>query len=313
MSWTADNRLSTQGRLFMAHLDLERGYAEATVAAYGRDLLQFEEFLREKGRDPEKPAGVSRETVRGFLAELHRRGVRRSSVARKLASLRSYFRFLIRRDVLKASPCAGVSNPKQDIRHPKVLNVDQALGLMEASRQPDPRSLRDMALLELLYGSGLRVSEAVGLDLHDVDPDQGMVRVVGKGNKERLAPLTEASTERLGRYLAHRGAFGPALEEQAVFLGLRGKRMNRREAARIVDKLAAKAGIAQHISPHVLRHSFGTHMLQAGADLRSIQELLGHARLSTTQRYTHLDLARILQVYDQSHPMAAKQGRKDRP
>lgn len=312
MSWTADNRLSTHGRLFMAHLGLERGYAETTVGAYGRDLLQFEEYLREKGRDPEKPKGISREAVRGFLAELHRRGVKRGSVARKLAALRSYFRFLIRRDVLGASPCAGVSNPKQDIRHPKVLNVDQALGLMEASHKPDPRALRDMALLELLYGSGLRVSEAVGLDLHDMDLDQGMVRVVGKGNKERLAPLTEASTERLSRYLAYRGAFGADPGEQAVFLGLRGKRLNRREAARIVGKLAAKAGIAQHISPHVLRHSFGTHMLQAGADLRSVQELLGHARLSTTQRYTHLDLARILQVYDQSHPMASKQARKDR-
>jgi integrase/recombinase XerC len=295
----------------MAHLSLEKGYAGNTVSAYGQDLLQFEDHLREKGKDPEKPEAVCRETVRGFLAQLHACGVRRSSVARKLAALRSYFRFLIRRDVLKTSPCAGISNPKQDIRHPTVLNVDQALGLMEASQAPDPRTLRDMALVELLYGSGLRVSEAVGLDLHDVDLSQGLLRVVGKGSKERLAPLTEAARERLGRYLEQRRAFGSVPEEQAVFLGLRGKRMHRREALRIVDKLAVKVGIAQHISPHVLRHSFGTHLLQAGADLRSVQELLGHARLSTTQRYTHLDLARVVQVYDQSHPRAAKQERKD--
>lgn len=295
----------------MAHLALERGYAEATLAAYGRDLLQFESFLRDKGKNPGKPNAVPRDVVRGFLAELHRRGVKRSSVARKLASLRAYFRFLMRRDVIKASPCAGVSNPKQDIRHPKVLNVDQALGLVDASSGPDPRTLRDMALVELLYGSGLRISEAVGLDLNDVDLGQGVTRVLGKGNKERLAPLTQASVDRLRRYLEHRGAFGPEPREQAIFLGLRGKRMNRREANRIVDKLAAQAGIAQHISPHVLRHSFGTHMLQSGADLRSVQELLGHARLSTTQRYTHLDLARIVQVYDQSHPLAAKQNKQD--
>jgi len=295
----------------MAHLDVEKGCAEATLRAYGQDLLQFEAHLRNKGKNPEKPSGISRDVVRGYLAELHRRGVKRSSVARKLAALRSYFRFLVRQDAVSASPCAGVANPRQDVRHPKALNVDQAMGLVEAAPEPDPRTLRDMALVELLYGSGLRVSEAVGLDLNDVDLGQGMARVLGKGGKERLAPLTGVSAERLRHYLAHRGAFMPRPEEQAVFLGQRGGRMNRREANRIVDKLAARAGIAQQISPHVLRHSFGTHLLQSGADLRSVQELLGHARLSTTQRYTHLDLARIVQVYDQSHPLAAKQGKKE--
>lgn len=308
MSWTAGSRLSAHGRAFMAHLSVEKGYAEATVRAYGQDLLQFEAHLRSKGKDSGNPADISRDTIRSYLAELHRQGIKRSSVARKLASLRSYFRFLVRQDVILVSPCTGVSNPKQDIRHPIALNVDQALGLMEASHEPDPRTLRDMALVELLYGSGLRVSEAVGLDLNDVDLRQGMALVLGKGSKERLAPLTEASVERLRQYLLHRRAFAPKLEEQALFLGLRGKRMNRREANRIVDKLADQAGISQHISPHVLRHSFGTHMLQAGADLRSVQELLGHARLSTTQRYTHLDLARIVQVYDQAHPLATKRG-----
>lgn len=307
MSWTAGNNLSPVAQTFMAHLELEKGCARATLAAYGRDLQQFEDYLRAKSFDPEQPSTMTRAVIRGFLAELHRCGVKRSSVARKLASLRGYYRFLIRQDVIKANPCAGVGNPKQDIRHPVALNVDQAIGLVEASRKPDPRSLRDMALVELLYGSGLRVSEATGLDLSDLDLGQGMVRVMGKGSKERLAPLTEPSVQRLRRYLEHRGAFGPTPEEQAVFLGLRGRRMNRREVNRIVDKLATQAGIAQHISPHVLRHSFGTHLLQSGADLRSVQELLGHARLSTTQRYTHLDLARIVQVYDQSHPFAGAQ------
>ncbi len=309
MSWISDkNDLSSYGRMFMAHLGVEKGYAEATLAAYGVDLLQFEHFVREKGLAPEAPESITRDTVRGYLADLHRRGVKRSSVARKLAALRSYFRFLIRQDILRVSPCAAITNPRQDVRHPTTLNVDQALRLVEASQEPDPRSLRDMALLELLYGSGLRISEALGLDLYDMDMNQGMVRVLGKGAKERLAPMTEPGVERMRAYLEHRGSFSPKPEERAVFLGMRGGRLNRREAAKIVDKIAAQAGLERRISPHVLRHSFASHLLESGADLRSVQELLGHARLSTTQRYTHLDLARIVQVYDQAHPLAGNGG-----
>ena len=305
MSWTADkNDLSSFGRMFMAHLGVEKGYAEATLAAYGVDLLQFEQFVRQKGLTPETPESITRDTVRGYLADMHRQGIKRSSVARKLAALRSYFRFLIRQNILRVSPCAAITNPRQDIRHPSTLNVDQALRLVEASREPDPRSLRDVALLELLYGSGLRISEALGLDLYDVDMNQGMVRVLGKGAKERLAPMTEPGVERMRAYMEHRGAFGPKPEERAIFLGMRGGRLNRREAAKILDKLTAQVGLERRISPHVLRHSFASHLLQSGADLRSVQELLGHARLSTTQRYTHLDLARIVQVYDQAHPLA---------
>lgn len=311
MSWTADkNELSASGRMFMAHLGVEKGYAEATIDAYGLDLLQFERFLREKELDPQAPETITREMVRRYLAELHRQGVKRSSVARKLAALRTYFRFLMRRDILRVSPCSTIGNPRQDVRHPATLNVDQALRLVEASREPDPRTLRDMALVELLYGSGLRISEAVGMDLYDLDLDQGVARVLGKGHKERLTPMTDAAVERIRSYLVHRGAFRPSLAERAVFLGMRGGRLNRREASRIVDKAADLAGIAQRISPHILRHSFASHLLESGADLRSVQELLGHARLSTTQRYTHLDLARILQVYDQSHPLAGAGGAK---
>lgn len=298
----------------MAHLGVEKGYAEATLGAYGLDLLQFERFVVDKGLDPQAPESITRETVRSYLAELHRQGVKRSSVARKLAALRSYFRFLIRRDILRTSPCAVIGNPRQDVRHPATLNVDQALSLVDASAELDPRTLRDMALVELLYGSGVRISEALGLDLFDLDLDQGMVRVLGKGSKERLAPMTEAGVHRLRAYLAHRNAFSPRPEERAVFLGMRGGRLNRREATRIVDKAAEKAGLAQRISPHVLRHSFASHLLESGVDLRSVQELLGHARLSTTQRYTHLDLARVVQVYDQSHPLAVEgEARKREP
>ncbi|SDB49753.1 integrase/recombinase XerC [Desulfonatronum thiosulfatophilum] len=313
MSWTADSpELSARGRMFMAHLGVEKGYAQATIDAYGLDLLQFERFIRDKGLDPDNPKSISRDHVRGYLAELHRKGIKRSSVARKLAGLRSYFRFLIRQDILQSNPCASIANPKQDVRHPTTLNVDQALQLMEASRKPDPRSLRDMALVELLYGSGLRISEALGLDLYDMDLKQGLVRVMGKGSRERLAPMTPDSVQRMRSYLEHRGAFSPQPEERAVFLGLRGGRLNRREGDRILNKAAKSAGISQHISPHVLRHSFATHLLESGADLRSVQELLGHARLSTTQRYTHLDLARVVRIYDQAHPLAVTQKTRER-
>jgi len=290
----------------MAHLEVEKGYAQATLRAYGLDLLQFERFVLGKGLSPEEPKTITRGIVRAYLAELHRQGITRASVARKLAALRSYFRFLVRQDIVSATPCTGILNPRQDVRQPTTLNADQALGLMNATHAPDPRGLRDMALLELLYGSGLRVSEALGLDMYDLDLDQGMVRVLGKGAKERLVPMTDFSVRRLRAYLEHRGAFAPRKDERAVFLGLRGKRLNRREANRIVDKMAAQLDIGQRISPHILRHSFATHILESGADLRSVQELLGHARLSTTQRYTHLDLARIVQAYDQAHPLAAK-------
>ncbi|GAB6057051.1 tyrosine recombinase XerC [Desulfonatronum parangueonense] len=296
----------------MAHLGVEKGYAQATIDAYGTDLLQFERFIRDKGLEPDNPKSISRDHVRGYLAELHRRGIKRSSVARKLAGLRSYFRFLIRHDILQSSPCTSVANPKQDVRQPTTLNVDQALQLMEASRKPDPRSLRDMALVELLYGSGLRISEALGLDLYDMDLKQGLVRVMGKGGRERMAPMTPDSVQRMRSYLEHRGAFGPQPEERAVFLGLRGGRLNRREADRILNKAAKSTGISQHISPHMLRHSFATHLLESGADLRSVQELLGHARLSTTQRYTHLDLARVVRIYDQAHPLAATPRTRER-
>lgn len=309
MLWTAErNDLSSYGRMFLAHLSVEKGYSDATLAAYQLDLWQFEQTVQAKGLNPECPSTISREIVRGHLVELHRQGIKRSSVARKLATLRSFFRFLIRQDVLHVSPCASIANPRQDMRHPLTVNPDQALQLMEANRDRDPRSLRDMALLELLYGSGLRISEALGLNLYDVDIKQRIVRVLGKGAKERLAPMTATGTQRLGKYLDHREAFGPRPEERAVFLGMRGKRLNRREASRVVDRVTAQAKLGRRISPHVLRHSFASHLLESGADLRSVQELLGHARLSTTQRYTHLDLARIVQVYDQAHPLAVERG-----
>lgn len=291
---------------WLDHLSAEKGYSDATLAAYGRDLAQFAAFLGGRGLSLDRPEDIQKDHVRGFLATLHRAGTGKSSMSRKLSSLRGFFTFLRRLGAVSTSPLAGMSNPKQDKRHPQALNVDQALALLETQLAPDPEGLRDLALAELLYGAGLRISEALGLDMDDFDPSLGLLRIMGKGGKERLAPLGAKAMQRMARWLEQRGALARAASERALFLGLRGGRLDRREAQRIVHKLAALSGLPQRISPHTLRHSFATHMLQAGADLRTVQELLGHARLSTTQRYTHLNMQHLMQTYDKAHPRAKK-------
>lgn len=299
---------------FLAYLEIERGYSLATVRAYAADLDQFEEFLSRRTRSLKDFETISREDATAYLAELHRLRLKKSSMARKLSSLRSLFTYLLKNQLLQANPLTGLRNPRQEQRQPRALNVDQAVAVMEGQVPPGAHGLRDLALAEVLYGSGLRVSEALSLSVDDVRTDRGFVRVRGKGNKERLAPLSEAAKERLVEYLRVRQELvptpgqGPA--QEALFLGARGGPLTRREAQRIVARLAAGAGIGQDVHPHTLRHSFATHLLQAGADLRSVQELLGHSRLSTTERYTHLDLRRIMEVYDKAHPHAGDAGKK---
>ncbi len=298
---------------YLAYLTVQKGYSPATIAAYGKDLQQFELYLAGGGASLAAPETVGREHVRGFLAELHRRRTAKTSMGRKLSSLRGLFVFLRRKKIVVSDPLADIRNPKTEIRQPKALNVDEAVALVSPvagspAADGSPESSRDLALAELLYGSGLRVSEAVSLDLDDVDLAQGIARVYGKGGKERLSPLSDASRARLREYLLRRNEFEPDPSEQAFFLGARGGRLNRRQADRIIDALAKHAAIAKHAYPHMLRHSFATHLLESGADLRSVQELLGHARLTTTQRYTHLDLGRIMRVYDKAHPRSDESG-----
>jgi len=304
MSSTVDKRDDSGGyvRGFLAHLAVEKGYSEATIRAYGTDLEQFEAYLARVKRTLEKPARIDRDNVRGFLADLHRQSLSKTSMGRKLSSLRAFFKYLSRHKVVTKDPMFGIRNPKQEKRHPQALNVDQAVSLMEAAIEPDPEGLRDIALAEVLYGSGLRISEALGLNLNDVDSD--VIRVLGKGSKERIVPLSDMAVKRLRRYMEQRHALlGDDYSEQALFLGSRtGERLNRRQANRIVERLAKLAGLPTDVHPHMLRHSFATHLLEAGADLRSVQELLGHERLTTTQRYTHLDMQRLMQVYDRAHP-----------
>ncbi len=301
--------------MFLAHLEMEKGYSPATVAAYGEDLRQFTDFLREKGPDPDDPATAGKAHVRAYLADMHRRRLSKSSVGRKLSALRSFFRFCVRLRLIEAPPTEGLHNPKQEKRHPRVLNVDQAFAMLDGERSAAPEKsspavlARDLALAELLYGSGLRISEALGLNADQAGSrDAAQVRVLGKGGKERVVPLSDAGRDALGVWLALRGGMAKP-GEKALFVGEQGGRLNRRVAARAIADLCRRAGLPEAVSPHALRHSFATHLLEAGADLRSVQELLGHARLTTTQRYTHLNLAHLMRVYDAAHPKANGSGK----
>lgn len=307
---------------FLAWMEFQKGASEATVTAYAVDILEFETYLRGMGASLERPSEITRQMVQGFSASLFRQGMARSSMARKLSALRSLFRHLLRLHKIKSDPCSGVRNPKQDQRHPAMLNVDQVFSLLDekpaeaVAAHPGDMSaddvflLRDKALLELLYGSGLRISEALGLNVNDIRPESGHVQVMGKGSKERIVPLSDASKDALSRWLSVRDRVPPAHGERAAFLGRRGKRLDRRQAARILEERAEEAGIPQHLSPHDLRHSFATHLLEGGADLRAVQELLGHSRISTTQRYTHLNMEALTRIYDAAHPLSRKSDKK---
>ena len=297
--------------MFLAHLEYERGSPPATVAAYAKDLIQFQTVLESLGQTLAEPHKVDRKHIQKFLADLHRRGVGKTSMGRKLSALRTFFRFCARMRLVSALPTEGLHNPKTERRNPAFLNVDQAFALLEAEPvelQPDAVCrARDLCLAELMYGSGLRVSEVLSLDAPRLPAGADSLRIRGKGGKERLAPLTDAAKAALTQWLALRGQWAlPA--EPALFVGKRGKRLQRREVQRVIQDLCLKAGLPQGISPHGLRHSFATHLLEAGADLRSVQELMGHSRLSTTQRYTHLSLAHLTAVYDKAHPKAAQAG-----
>lgn len=289
---------------------MERGASPHTVAAYSSDLAQFFGFLQ---RIPtlraQDPAGVSHVHVRAFLAFLQSKRYSRRSVARKLAAIRAFFRFRSHRRGLDLNPGRAVATPRLPRRLPRFLAEEEAGALVE---RPDPRTplgKRDRALLEILYGSGLRVGELVSLDLDDVDATGGVVRVQGKGGRERLAPLGSKAIAALGDYL-ERGRprllrlSAGADRERALFLNCRGSRLSARGVREVVARYSAGLGGGNPVSPHTLRHSFATHLLDNGADLRAVQELLGHASVATTQIYTHVTRERLRAVYERAHPRA---------
>jgi integrase/recombinase XerC len=286
---------------FRRHLEHERNASPHTVRAYGDDIAQFIVHLRgELGREP-RPRDVDHLLIRGFLARLHREGLKKSSAARKLASLRTFFRYLCREGILESNPARALLSPRLERRIPAHLAETDAARLVEVEGEEDA-DVRARAILELLYGTGIRCGELVGLDLPEVDFEGRFVRVLGKGSKERVVPFGGAAQAALERYLPVRLKTRPRTD--AVFVNARGGRLTDRSVRAIVRRRVLQVALAQRISPHGLRHSFATHLLERGADLRSIQELLGHARLSTTQKYTHLDARHILEIYRKTHPRA---------
>ena len=300
---------------FLVWMEVQKGASPATLKAYGSDLAQLAEFLRGQDADLGRPETVTKRHIQAYLAWLFRLGDAKSSMARKLAAARSYFRFQQRSNAVAENVAAQVRNPRQEKRHPRALNVDETFALLDTeqksvkpgsdSAEAERLLCRDLALAELLYGSGLRISEALGLDIDDVQLSSRVLRVMGKGSRQRLAPLSDTSCDSLKSWLDERPLMAQP-DEPALFVGARGSRLNRREAARIVERLCRRAGLDFTVSPHSLRHSFATHLLTAGADLRSVQELLGHSRLTTTQRYTQVSLEHLMETYDKAHPKASK-------
>lgn len=297
-------------RRFEAYLRTERRASPHTLKAYLVDLAQFAAYAAEAGQAivPGSPL-----LVRGFIARASAEAGA-VSLGRKLSTLRSLYRFLVKEGLAPSNPARGVASPRRPKRLPEVLPEAEVATLVEApAALATPLALRDRAFLELLYASGLRVSELTGLDVGGVDLPQAQVRVLGKRRKERIVPVGQAACQAIARYLDEARpalAAGPdfARAGHALFLNYRGGRLTSRSVARLLEKWVGASGLPRHVHPHVLRHCFATHLLANGADLRGIQELLGHASLSTTQRYTHLDWKRLAAVYDDAHPRA-REGR----
>lgn len=288
---------------FITYLKSQRGYSPHTLRNYRIDLNQFLEFCRETIGDPAQKE-VDFLDIRQYLGRLYKR-YRRSTIARKLSAVRSFYAFAERIGLTENNPSAGVSTPKQEKTIPIYLPVDQMFGLLAASEKKTLHGLRDLAMLEVLYSCGLRVSELAGLDLERVDLSQRLIRVIGKGNKERIVPVGTKAVEAIRDYLdasEHLRAKYGKEKQRPLFLNFKGGRLSTRSISKIVKRQGVKSGLPVGISPHCIRHTFATHLLDGGADLRAVQEMLGHASLSTTQRYTHVSLDRLMEVYDKAHP-----------
>ncbi len=278
---------------FLKYMEVERGASPQTLRAYRKDLELFFESSGE---------GMELSDVRGFVASEINRGQKKTTVSRRLAALRSFFKYLHREGHLKANPAKLVSSPKLQKFLPRFLSVDEVFGLVEKPGGLSFIEQRDRAILELLYSSGLRVGELSGLNVDSINLKEGLVKVMGKGRKERLVPIGRKAREALNSYLVEKML--QKKTDKALFVSRNGKRLDERAIRRIVTKYCRALGIEGKVSPHTLRHTFATHLLQSGADLRVIQELLGHSSLSTTQKYTHLDITHLMDVYDKSHPLA---------
>lgn len=294
---------------FVAHLRFERNYSPHTVESYSRDLDQFLRHLTDGRTDREiKPSDLDHITIREFLSRLSQAGNRKVTIARKLSVLRSFFRYLYREGHLDQNPAKLVRTPRQPLRTPRFLSLSEVESILSLPPAKTMKGIRDQAILELLYASGLRVGELVGLNLIDLSMNRRLVRVRGKGNKERVVPFGEPSRASLAAYLEARRRILAKRKDRpqtpALFLNLRGGRLSARSVQRNLGDYIRQAALLLDVHPHLFRHSFATHLLNNGADLRSIQELLGHESLSTTQRYTHVSIEHLQKVYRDAHPKA---------
>jgi integrase/recombinase XerC len=287
---------------FKVYLEVEKGYSPHTIRNYLSDLGQFYNFLQDRGQaDIHK---VNKLVLRAFLSHLLGQGTKKNSVSRKLACLRSFFKFLRREGLLQKDVTSLVASPKKEKKLPTFLPIDELFQLLETPDTKSVLGLRDKAILEVFYASGIRVSELVSLTVNDINSEQRMIKVKGKGKKERLVFLNSKADMTLKEYLARRPELLGDKTCKILFLNRFGNPLSDRAVRNLVYKYVRQCALKRHISPHALRHTFATHLLDAGADLRMIQELLGHASLSTTQRYTHVSIDKLMEVYDKAHPRA---------
>jgi len=298
---------------FFQHLKYERNSSEHTLRNYESDLVQFYDHIAPADKNGNRRKvdirSIDHLTIREYMAALYEKKKKKSSIHRKIAALRTFFRFLCREGVLEVNPAKLVASPHVERKLPNHLTIEQMVRFIETPETDTVLGKRDRAILELLYASGLRVSELVNINLIDIDFNNQTVRVKGKGRKERVVPFGEHAKKALQDYLGVRSellveAEPDKVDPLAVFMNYQGTRITTRSVGRMIDKYVKECAEIHHISPHSLRHSFATHLLDAGADLRAIQELLGHVRLSTTQQYTHVSMDKLMEVYDKSHPKA---------
>lgn len=295
--------IDLQIQRFLDSITVERGLSANTIASYARDLVQFSGFLAQ--RDVSEPTGVDETCLVAFLSYLQKQNYAPTSVARKISAVRSFIKFLSSERLIKKSPLATFQVGRPPKRLPKALDVDEVERLLDAPDIGDDLGLRDKAMLETLYASGLRVSELISLKTDDVNAQEGYLRCVGKGDKERVVPLGQMAVGCISAYVERvRGRLAAASDSDCLFLTKQGSGMSRVMFWKIIKKYAASAGISKPITPHTLRHSFATHLLERGADLRSLQEMLGHASIATTQIYTHVSSDHLREVYKESHPRA---------
>jgi len=288
--------------MFIDFLAIERGLAKNTLSAYRSDLKEFFDFIKEKNIQIEE---LKKEEILAYIVNLKQKKRANSTISRQLAAIKAFFKFLQQEGIVIINPTSDLEGPKKQKRLPQVLSIDEIEKILEKPKNNNPLGIRDKAMLETLYGAGMRVSELINLDVNSINTDLGYVRCVGKGSKERIIPIGNQAILSLNAYL--KGARNKLLKnpkEYALFLNQHGRRLTRQGFWKILKNYAQQAGIKKEITPHVLRHSFATHLLENGADLRSVQEMLGHVDVTTTQIYTHLNTNNIINIYKKSHPRA---------